>query len=246
MSEEIAARTVNPNSAMLWFPQIKAAGLPVPRTIFVPYSHCGILPMFDGEDSQEFTRLVGAVRLACEEIGYPAFIRSDLTSAKHGGPDAYLIRDAENITRPLFRTLEDNEMKLFLERRGPLAIMVRQFLTLPAPFTCFHGLPISMEWRLFADAEKNYCEHPYWPEEALEDYPIDCADWRAELAKMHEPPAEMPNLKRMAIEAARACNGGAWSVDFCQDETGKFWLLDMARARDSYHWPGCPAAKDIT
>ena len=51
---------------------------------------------------------------------------------------------------------------------------------------------------------------------------------------------ELPDLKAMAIQAARACGGGVWSVDFCQDDARKFWLLDMAVAQDSYHWPGCP------
>lgn len=66
------------------------------------------------------------------------------------------------------------------------------------------------------------------------------ADWREQLAAMHQEPSELPDLKAMAVQAARACGGGVWSVDFCQDDAGKFWLLDMAVAQDSYHWPGCP------
>ena len=231
---------MNRNSALLWFPKIESVGLPVPRTIFVPYSHHDCLSIFDGDWSAEFDRLVIAVREACGKIGYPTFIRSDLTSAKHCGPSAYKIVSAGEVATPLSRTIEDNEMKLWMQPRGPLAIMVRQFLVLPAPFTAFGGLPISREWRLFADAERVICWHPYWPAEALENYGDRLpADWHEQLALMHREPGELPDLKAMAVQAARACGGGAWSVDFCQDDTGKFWLLDMAVAQDSYHWPGC-------
>jgi hypothetical protein len=29
--------------------------------------------------------------------------------------------------------------------------------------------------------------------------------------------------------------GGAWSVDFAQDSMGKWWMLDMALAYNSFH-----------
>jgi hypothetical protein len=45
--------------------------------------------------------------------------------------------------------------------------------------------------------------------------------------------------------AARACGGGRWSVDFCQDVHGKWWLPDMATAADSFHWPGCEFAGSV-
>ena len=235
---------MNRNSALLWFPKIKAVGLPVPQTVFVPYSHPECLSIFDGGESAEFDRLVIAIREACGEIGYPAFIRSDLTSAKHSGPSAYKITGTDTVIQPLMETIEDNEMKLWLERDGPLAIMVRQFLVLPAPFTAFGGLPISHEWRLFADADQVLCWHPYWPEEALKDYGDGLpSDWRDQLALMHREPSELPGLKTMAVQAARVCGGGIWSVDFCQDDNDKFWLLDMAVAENSYHWPGCQEKK---
>jgi hypothetical protein len=138
-------------------------------------------------------------------------------------------------------------MKTWLERDGAEAFMVREFLTLPAPFTAFHGLPISREWRIFANEHRVICEHPYWPLDSLEDH-VDLGtfspSWIAErLQEMHRSPEAMPDLQRMAVEAAKACGGSAWSVDFCQDDKGKWWLLDMATMQDSYHWPACSSTE---
>ncbi len=234
---------MNRNSALTWFPKIEAAGLPVPRTIFVPYSHHDCMAIFDGQPAPEFNRLSDAVMAAAREIGFPVFIRTDLTSAKHSGPNAYRI-DSDGHNSPIYETIEDTEMKTWMDPRGgPQAFLVREFLTLAAPFTAFRGLPIAREFRYFADQDGVRCVHGYWPPETLEDHRPSCDDWRTKLDLMQtDPPAE---LSTMAIEAAKACGGSLWSVDFCQDVNGKWWLPDMAVAADSFHWPDCPNAKGL-
>ncbi len=238
---------MNQNSALIWLPAIQSAGLPTPRTIVVPYCHRDCIGIFDGpgaEDSavEAFRKVVTDVSAAVAEIGPPAFVRTDLSSAKHAGRSAWLAH--EEIAQTVHRLIEDNEMKFWLERDGPQAILVRQFLRLPAPFTGFNGLPISREWRYFADGDRVICQHPYWPHDAFEEWgPDETApkNWRDLLTAMHEPPAgeEAQLLKEMAICAARSCGGAAWSVDFAQDGDGKWWLLDMARMECSWHWPDC-------
>lgn len=231
---------LNRNSALIWLPAIEAAGLPTPKTIIVPYVHHECLSIFDGEPSVEFSRLSDEIMKAAREIGFPVFIRTDLTSAKHSGPDAYKIEvDGQN--GPIAETLEDTELKTWLEREGSKAFLVRQFLQLDASFTAFHGLPVAREFRFFADKDHVICWHPYWPAETIEDHRPSTSDWREKLARHHEAPAELHELSRMAMIAAGACGGGTWSVDFCRDVNGKWWLLDMATAADSYHWKGCKA-----
>jgi hypothetical protein len=230
---------VNPNSALIWLPKITDAGLPVPKTIIVPYVHHECLSIFDGQASSEFSRLSDAVMVAAKEIGFPVFIRTDLTSAKHSGPNAYKI-DSDGHNGPIAETLEDTEMKMWLEPRGPEAFLVREFLVLNAPFTAFRDLPIAREFRFFADADGVKCWHPYWPPESIEEHRPSCDDWRSKLdAIQSNPPSD---LFVMAVEAAKACGGRSWSVDFCQDVNGKWWLPDMATAADSFHWEGCPDA----
>lgn len=235
---------MNPNSALIWLPAIEAAGLPVPKTVIIPYSHGDTLSIFDGAYSKEFTRLCVEVRKSVHEVGLPAFIRTDLSSAKHSGPKAYRIDAGFDISGRVGATIEDSEMKFMFEYAN--AIMVRQFLTLPAPFTAFGGLPISREFRIFADGERVICgPHPYWPVGAVEDHVGDVPDWQLKLRQMHMiSPVEISELNAMAVRAAAACDGKEWSVDFAQDDAGKWWLLDMATGKDSYHWPGCPRSQE--
>ncbi len=230
---------MNRNSALIWLPAIERAGLPTPRTIIVPYSHRACLSIFDGEPSAEFDRLCAAVMAAAGEIGFPVFVRTDLTSAKHSGPRAYRIDSADANPLAIGETLEDTELKTWLERDGAQAFLVREFLTLESPFTAFREFPVSREFRFFADADRVLCWHPYWPANAIEDHRPSREDWRELLADLQRTP-KAPELWYMAVAAAKACGGGEWSVDMCRDVTGKWWITDMARAEDSFHWEDCP------
>jgi hypothetical protein len=78
------SRTPNPNGALLWFPPVEQAGLPVPRTEFVHYEPSWLWPVLDGEAAAREFRMEELVA-ACEKIGYPAFLHTDLASAKHDG-----------------------------------------------------------------------------------------------------------------------------------------------------------------
>ncbi len=239
------AQKLNPNSALIWLPAIEAAGLPVPKTVVIPYSHRDVMPIFDGEPSAEFERLVVEIASALESVGTPAFLRTDLSSAKHDGPKGYRIDSPGKIAIPLGLTLADSEVKFWLTESAS-ALLLRKFLVLPAPFTAFHGLPISREFRLFADGAGVRCgPHPYWPAEAVAQF-LDAGtpeDWRQKLSFFQQAtPAEVEMLSALAVEAAKACGGEEWSVDLAQDEFGKWWLIDMATGPASYHWPECPRA----
>ena len=237
---------MNPNSALIWLPALEAAGLPTPNTIIVPYNHGACLSIFDGDHSDEFERLCAAVLKAAGEIGFPVFIRTDLTSAKHSGPKAYKIENATDNPLAIGETLEDTEMKTWMDRDGGAqAILVREFLTLESPFTAFSNFPVSREFRFFADRERCLCWHPYWPEDAIEDHRPSRDDWRELLADLQRTPENIAELSAMAISAVRACGGDAWSVDICRDTSGKWWITDMARAEDSFHWEGCPNERVI-
>jgi hypothetical protein len=231
------------NSATFWLPKIEAAALPVPRTIVIPYDHPACRPAFDGDRSEEIERLIGEVWRAAREIGPPAFLRTDLASAKHSGPAAYKVESDHELPSALFQTLEDNELKFSIGGPDPRALLVREFLDLKAPFSAFRGLPIAREFRFFAHQVRVLCWHPYWPPEALALARPSSPQWRALLndISVSPPPYHLDCLRGLAMRAAYACGGGAWSVDFAEDRAGKWWLIDMAVAADSFHWPGCEA-----
>lgn len=185
------------------------------------------------EEDAEAEAFMRTAPLAFREIGYPAFIRTDLSSAKHSGPGVYRVDREEEIRKRVCDTIEDNEMKgLF-----PSAILVRQFLELDAKFTAFDGFPVAREWRLFADASGVKCLHPYWPADALVEHgPPD--GWEEVLKDHHTVPSAMDELCAIAVRVVTEL-GGEWSIDFSCDKSGKWWLTDMALASQSYHWPGC-------
>lgn len=230
----------NPNSATIWLPAIEAAGLRVPKTIMVPYNHASTACFIDdGSGKQEdWDAVVWGVREAASTIGYPVFIRTDLSSAKHRGIKAIRATCRDMIERCLAETIIDNEMKFGFGDIGPTHIMVRQWLNLHHTFTAFRGLPIAREWRFFVDGERVICCHPYWPEGAVEEGApsVDC--WRGLMGELNARPPM--GIDELAVIAAKACGGDRWSVDFAVDYVGDWWLIDMARMERSWHWPGCP------
>lgn len=231
---------MNKNSALIWLPKIVAAGLPTPKTEVVTYDHVLIANAIENcKPSNELEYLAVEASMACNKIGYPAFIRTDLSSAKHDGPRAYRVDSAADIARVLHATIVDNEMKFWLEPEPPRAMLVREWIDLDSPFSAFRGHAIAREWRFFADGERVHCFHPYWPEDSIQFFNIQEPDgWRDALKELHAVPDNVDQLKAMAIEAARLY-GCYSSVDIAMDANGKWWITDMATAEDSYHWPDC-------
>lgn len=234
---------MNPTSSLYWLPLVTDAGLPVPRTVNVPYDHMAFVAMIsDDEDYPELKSVVDAVCEAADDIGGAVFIRTDLASAKHDGPAAYRLDEPESASALaiLGKTVEDNEIKFWLDpNANPTVFLVRQFLELDAPFRSFgfgdEGHPIAREWRLFATADGVVCRHFYWPEHAVEDGRPTDPNWRALLIDLaaQPPPTE---LDEMAVRAAAVCSEvKEWSVDFACDVHGKWWLIDMADADVSWH-----------
>ncbi len=234
---------MNRNSALIWLPKIEALGLPTPKTIMVSYDHNEFVAALECGDYIDPKPIYAAVIKACEKIGWPCFVRTDLASAKHKGPCAYLADNPASVPLVICRTVEDNEMKFwpYNHHEPPEAFLVREFLILDYMFTAFHDLPIAREWRFFSDGKKVLCAHPYWPIEAFENWQINYRGWEKVLAEHHKKPLEFYYLSELAMKAARAC-GGEWSIDFAADCIGNWFLIDMATAQDSWHWPGCPNA----
>lgn len=227
------------NSAEFWLPKITAIpilpGVGIPRTVVVPYAHEHAMAAFeDGADWPAWDDLLEAVWAAVEEVGVPAFVRTDLASAKHDGPGSYRIEKRDDIPAVLSLTAQDNEMKFWPLGPTPNAFLVREWLNLDAPFSAFGGHPIAREWRYFASRKGVDCRHFYWPEHALRA--ADTEGWELLLSAMaaDDPP---DFLDVVACQAASVCSTGAdgWSVDFAQDRDGKWWLIDMATAATSWH-----------
>jgi hypothetical protein len=83
------------------------------------------------------------------------------------------------------------------------------------------------------------CSHHYWPNEAFEEQDVD-----AEVLSMLQQLPDMTELDQIAAYVSRHFQG-AWSVDFLEDQDGKWWLNNMATASGSYHWPGSEHDEDF-
>jgi len=234
------------DSAKFWLPKLQLHSDPwirsmVPQTALTDYSEELLEPSLRGEHTDEYNRLYyaveGIIKLAFQ---LPVFIRTDITSAKHVGKHAYRVNDInEDLNAALLETLNHSHKKTYNGKMKASAILIRQWVDVAADRTAFGGLPIGKEWRVFADQRGTQCFHTYWPDEALKGHmddgqpptEIDPNDW----------PRYWPRTDVLdaADYAAKAMGQLKWSIDFAEDKAGKIWLLDMATAANSYHWPSC-------
>jgi len=239
---------LNPNSARYWLSATRAVAdeyddLHVPETRVVEFDFMDALAFLDGQKPSEFP--YGELDSAACDLGWPVFIRTDLTSAKHDGLSAVQADDADDVVpvgSQLVSACAHKSMR-------PSAFLVREWVDIEAWFTAFDGLPIGVEFRAFATPDEHLCTHYYWPESSIQRASGPRHVWtrqREEAAASRRPPW-LPAAARGAAFEADFQHGiddpeRAWSVDFARDERGRWWLIDMALAEDSWH-PDCEVGR---
>ena len=229
-----------------WFPQIEAAGIPVPRTkiLHMPKAaQQSIWHAFDGKDDPDSNDamkvFIGHVAEAAVEFGYPAFLRTDHTSGKHEWDRCCFLKSRDDIAQHLFNLAEYSEIVDLMGLPWD-AWVVREFLPTKPLGRCprYGNMPICREFRFFVDDGHVRCWHPYWPEFSLEQGGaiFENADYDAlSLVDVDEE----CGLIALAEKAGRAV-GGAWSIDILYTKRG-WYVTDMAEAANSWHeWPDCP------
>lgn len=235
----------DPTALSYWFPIVRDAGLPVPRTTILEMPEAAqkaVWGIFDGNAPADDSLNDFAAKLAgaAAEFGFPAFLRTDHTSGKHGWDRTCFVADPGNMAQHIL------EIATYSEMAGLMGLpwdtwVVREFLpTMPIGTAPGYGnMPLCREYRAFAEDGTLGCVHPYWPAFALDQG--DVPDAEAAAAALTDISTEdRETIMRLAREATKAL-GGAWSVDLLQTKRGWF-LTDMAEAAKSFHWPGCPNA----
>jgi hypothetical protein len=239
-------KTPNPNSALYWMGAADAVAdqYPVrtPDTAVVSIDDfTDLFAVLDGEVPATFP--TDDLETAADQIGYPVFVRTDLSSAKHDGVDAVRADDAEDLQRIAAGLVADAAKKFM----HPAAFLVREWIDVDSRFEAFDGLPIGVEFRVFATPDEHLCTHYYRPEDSIRDASLPERLWtdlRDELTYARKAPW-FGAAARMAAFEADFRHGideseRAWSVDFARDENGEWYLIDMALAEDSWH-PDCDA-----
>lgn len=229
-------------SAAYWYPLIKSAGLPVPETIFVHYpfttghGNSELWHLLDGEKPQGYEWFKQSLHNAVVELGgYPAFIRTEMSSDKHDWKNSCFVESEKGLDQCIgmltdHSAMHDLQMTFW---------MVRKLIATKPITTAFHGdMPIARERRVFAAGGKMICQHPYWPDEAFQHETMT-DKLRAEITELQSIDDDSRKLLQQMAEYVSNRIPDAWSIDFLQDEHGAWWLIDMALAKSSYHWNGC-------
>ena len=231
----------DPTCMSYWLPRLEAAVLPVPRTTLVPMSRDAfrdVFNIFDGKPvegpANEFLRELDA---AAARIGYPVFLRTGYTSAKHSWARTCHLTDPADLLSHVAGIMEFSECASFIGLPCDWWAVRELLPTMPlAACPNYDGMPVCREFRCFVLDGEVCCMHPHWPAEALERGGV------ADAAHVAERLSECSDEEEVRALAARAgaAVGGAWSVDVLETERGWF-VTDMAEAEKSWHWPGCAA-----
>jgi hypothetical protein len=214
-----------------WYPKIRDIAR-TPETRIVPLPHDQDIEVWleNGCDPHMVAMLASEAKL----LGYPLFMRTDQTSGKHNWDKTCFVTKEANLAGNLRWLLEENYMGNMFGEITPNSICLRQFLQLKTFFTCtrYSNFPVAREFRVFATNGKINCIHPYWPHQALAEGKPSIPNWKDKLDELED--SSRLDLKAVARVSERFPE--QWSIDFCEDIHGDYWLTDMALGSVSYHW----------
>ena len=231
---------MNKTSMLYWYPKIQSV-VPTPETRFLDMPaeiQSRFFEFFDGEDLTEddlvsaFVHQLGALGA---QVGYPLFLRTALTSAKHYWRRTCHVETRKSLLEHVVQIIEFSECAS-MPGLDWSDWAVRELLPTRPAFHAFNGMmPIVCEFRVFVRDGEEICWHPYWPAEAIEGHTEE-KNWRSKLRGLqNEPNGE---ARELAWQASMAVPEDAWSVDVLKTDRG-WYVTDMALAAESYHWPGC-------
>lgn len=232
----------NPNQFRNWYSAVLNSGVKTPRTKTFPFgyeSNRAILKesLEALEECQEIQELGKKVNAVFDEFGVDVlFIKTGLYSGKHGWKDTCCLKRGDDVVLHIAQIAYDWAMKGSCESDE---LVVREMIPVEPAFHAFHGeMPVTEEYRLFANAGKVYAYQPYWPEDSIKE--PSCEDWKEKLKAISTPSEEllssMTGIAEMVTkELSKSGWGDDWSVDFLINKYGEPVLIDMALANQSYH-----------
>lgn len=227
-----------------WFPIVKAAGLPVPKTVMVkaPDLSSWLDLKRDGDPATGFESFFAQLAGAAKAVGgYPIFLRTGQGSGKHEWSRTCFVPDEQSLPGHAYAIFDWSHMVDMLGLPTDVWA-VREMLKTEPAFYAFDGnMPVTRERRCFVRDGKVICRHPYWPAEAIaRDRPPDRKNWRECLMELNsDRPGDDETLTTLAARVA-AIMPGFWSVDFLHTKDRGWVLIDMAEGGVSFHWPECP------
>jgi hypothetical protein len=237
--------TLRKNSMTYWYPKIKDL-VPTPKTFMVKANMLDWLKTLDDETPDTKDEVMSKLMEHGRELGYPLFLRTDYTSAKHHWDNTCFVQSEDVLYDHIVRLVDES---CCIDQAFE-AFFVREFLDLESVFKAFEGMPIAKEFRVFCKGHKVVCVHPYWPMDSLHFYPNKGTprpdDWEELMGKLYYiNPVEFIKIINMALKAT-SWSEDAWSVDICKTTVGDWYVTDMALAGMSYHWAGCKNVRELS
>ena len=249
------------SSALVWYPKVKDLDIPQPKTVMIELTEAEKKMIYKGNVPK--TLLNKVQKTIDDNFKLPVFLKTDVISAKHGWKKTCYYDGTEPLASHIFEIIC---MSLMVDIIGvPInAIMVREFIPMDSEFKAFYGeMPVSPERRYFinscmiaeCDAEnpeattefrfegKVLCRHSYWIQDAVEKgTPKGMLpdNWKQLSRKMNRQSKSEITLLTKYSEMIAEVIEGYWSVDFCKGKDGKWYLIDMAQGRMSWHPKDCP------
>jgi len=230
------------NSLNFWYPLIADKVL-VPTTMYVNFDKWP--QRLDDISDDDLDLIIEA----CDQLGYPCFMRTDVFSGKHNYERTCFI-ESEKVVKCHLNELLNYSSMCTIVGLPVNSIVIREFIEIEHRFKAFEGLPIGNEIRAFVREGEIECHHYYWPKASIKfygEYRNNIPrDWETELDEMKtycEGPG-WEEIKGVVKEVAEIMNTKnlhnvdiypSWSIDFAKGNNGKWYLIDMALGDVSYH-----------
>lgn len=246
------------NCLSYWFPKIRDACLPVPKTEILRITDAertALWPALDGEPfGVEATPFFEHLRLRAKQVGVPCFLRTGQTSGKHCWRNTCFVESLDKIEGHAVALIDFSECAGIFGLPWDVWCVREMLPTKPAlTLEAYDGMPLCREYRCFVADGRVICSHPYWPKQSILEG-IVIPDNMAGKPLRHLFYATDKAYKQLAEPApeevlvlaskAGVAVGGDWSVDVLETEAG-WYVTDMATAGDSFHWEGCEHASQF-
>jgi hypothetical protein len=227
----------NKNSLCYWYEITKGLDIPQPYTVIykIPEDHLKQLRIeqFPKQIIDDSKKIINQD----PNLIYPIFLRTDQASGKHGWKRSCFVEKEETLKSNIYEVIIANLLADILGLPFT-ALVFREYIPLESKFTAFWGeLPIAKERRIFIKNGKIQCSHPYWPEDAIEQPSI--IYWREELKELNTLTKKDESILKKYSEILAKNFEDYWSVDFAKGRDGKWYLIDMAKGENSFHYLEC-------
>ncbi|MBI6882468.1 hypothetical protein [Pseudomonas putida] len=237
IKEKVMARCASaPTAYENWAPAVAKASVSAPDTVAVPMGfelQEAILENLEmpPEAIENLHAIVKAVEAMGAKHGFPLFMKTSFTSKKQDWVESCCLESSDPgvVLNQLANIVGFQGFSPYVVSPS---LLIREMLETAPVFHAFNEMPVTQEFRLFADKGKVLGYQPYWPAESIQNPSVQ--DWEPKLKKISRlGEKDLDHLVAMAANVTKELEG-EWSVDFLKDRHGKWWLIDMAEGALSY------------